>query len=261
MFIAELLQVLRRRWYLVLAGLLCTLAAGAFTYQAVPPTFTASAEVLLLPPGPSVPAGGNPYLSLSGLTPAGDVLARALSDPKVAAEVAREGGLAGYTVELDGDSPAPLVFVSTEAGSAREALTTLDLVLARLPGTLRQIQTAANVPAKAFITTSQVTRTSAPEKSLKPQIRALVVVVGGCLVLTLLLVAAIDALLRRPRRTAESSQRHRRQPAPAEPKGRDAGTTNAVLGDRRPARQPSPQKASRGADASTQPVPAHRRAP
>lgn len=202
MFIAELVQVLRRRWYLVLAGLLCTAAAGFLTFQSVPPTFAASADVLLLPPPASVPEGGNPYLSLSGLTPAGDVLARALSDPKVAAEIAEGGARGEYFVELDGDSPAPMVSVEAEGGSAADAATTLNAVLARLPETLRDIQAAANVPPDAFISTSQVTKTETPTKAIKPQIRALVVVVGGALVLTLLLVAAIDALLRRPRSAA-----------------------------------------------------------
>ena len=92
MFFAELGQVLLRRWYLLLVGVLCAVGAGFVTFQAVPPGYTASAEVLLLPPDPTVPEDGNPYLSLSGLTPAGDVLARALSDPQAADEIAASGG-------------------------------------------------------------------------------------------------------------------------------------------------------------------------
>ena len=211
MFFAELGQVLLRRWYLLLVGLLCAVAAGFITFQAVPPTFTATAEVLLLPPDPSVPEDGNPYLSLSGLSPAGDVLARALSDPKTADEVAAAGGRGQYTVALDDDSPAPLVFLAAEADTAADAQTTRDLVLERLPAALRQIQAAANVPSDAYITTSEVTRTDEPVKEIKPQLRALVMATGGALVLTLLGTAAIDALLGR-RQARRASLRAGREP-------------------------------------------------
>ena len=245
MFFAELGQVLLRRWYLLLVGVLCAVAAGFVTFQAVPPAYTANAEVLLLPPDPTVPEDGNPYLSLSGLTPAGDVLARALSDPKTAEEIAAAGGRGQYTVALDGDSPAPLVVVEAEAETALDALKTRDLVLERLPAALRQIQTAANVPSDAYITASGVTRTDEPLKEIKPQIRALVMVVGGALVLTFLGTAATDAILGRRlvRRTARQARpepnapRHaqtpstgHRQTAPTTP--RDAtGTDNQPLGD------------------------------
>jgi hypothetical protein len=217
MFFAELGQVLLRRWYLLLVGLLFAGAAGSATFQSVPPAFTATAEVLLLPPGPSVPEDGNPYLSLSGLSPAGDVLARALSDPKSADEVAAAGGRGQYTVALDGDSPAPLVFVSAEAETAKDALATRDLVLQRLPAMLRQIQAAANVPGSAYITTSEVTRADKPVKEIKPQLRALVMVVGGALVLTLLGTAAVDALLgrRHARRAVRPAGREPKAPRKA----------------------------------------------
>lgn len=200
MFFTDLTQVLVRRWYLVLLGLLLAAGAGLATYTAVPPAYSANAEVLLLPPETVVPDGGNPYLSLSGLTPAGDVLARALSDPKAATDVAAAGGNGRYTVELDGNSPAPLVVVLVEADSPRDAMTTLGLVLDRLPKTLREVQAAASVPPDAYITPSEVTRTTEPTKSMKSQIRALVVTVGAVVVLALLATAALDALLRSPRR-------------------------------------------------------------
>lgn len=227
MFFAELTQVLRRRWYLLVVGALSTAAAGFLTFQAVPPSYSSSAEVLLLPPGPSVPDGGNPYLSLSGLTPAGDVLARALSDPKTADEVFAAGGRGEYTVVLDGDSPAPMVSVATEAETASDAMTTRDLVLDRLPATLREIQAAANVPGDAYITTSEVTRTIEPVKEIKPQIRALVVVVGGALVLTLLGTATVDALLRRrsARRVASDAEYRTELPRPSPAPAAEPATT------------------------------------
>jgi hypothetical protein len=65
---------------------------------------------------------------------------------------------------------------------------------------LRDVQAAASVPSNAYITPSLVTRTDEPTKSVKSQIRALVVAVGGVLMLALLATAAVDALLRRPQR-------------------------------------------------------------
>lgn len=241
MFFADLGQVLRRRWYLVLIGLLLAAGTGAATYATVPPVYSASAEVLLLPPDPAVPEGQNLYLALSGLTPAGDVLARALSDPKTAAELADAGARGTYSVELDGDSPAPIVLVQSEGGTVEEAVTTLGLVMDRLPLTLREIQAAASVPSNAYITPSEVTRTSNPDKSTKPQIRALVVFVGAALVLALLGTAALDALLRRPGR---ARRRHVQEDAVAP---EEASSFSPELG-----LKGSPPEA--GSDQGSQPV-------
>lgn len=199
MFLAELAKVLLRRWYLVALSVILAGGVGYGLTRVVPPSYSAEAEVLLLPPDTTVGRDGNPYLSLGGLTPAGDVLAKALSDPTTATRLRPLGATADYVVELDSDTPAPLVMVTVEGKTSAATMTTLDVVLDAIPGTLLDVQRAAKVPANAYISSTPITRTQEPTTSIKPMLRAVIVAGGGVLVLCLLLTAAIDALLRRPR--------------------------------------------------------------
>lgn len=197
MRLVELWGVLTRRWYLVALAAAVAGGAGYAVTEQVPPDYTMTAEVLLLPPPTSVQQGDNPYLALGGLTPAGDVLARSMTDTQTLERVLALGATADYRVELDSTSPAPILLVTVEANAAAAAGNTLSVVLDQIPDTLVEVQQAANVPSNAFITSSPVTREVTPTKSVKPQLRALIVAVGGSLVLSLMAIAGLDGLLRR----------------------------------------------------------------
>lgn len=228
MFLSELHRVLLRRWYLVLLGAIATVGLGYQTTRMMPPDYTVTAETLMLPPATSVPAGSNPYLALGGLDAAGDVLSKSLSSDAAAAAVKAQGARGQYTVSLDPGTPAPLVLVTATASSSDDAMGTLQLVLNRLPVTLAEIQQSAKVPQNAMITSSVITKSTEAVKSSKPQVRALVVALGAGLGLTLLLVAAVDALMRgrRARRgqhtqpsplAASAARSTRRRPRPVRP--------------------------------------------
>ncbi len=242
MVLADLPKVLLRRWYLVVVGLLGTAMLGLAAYQVSPPSFTSSAEVLLLPPSSAVPAGGNPYLQLGGLDVAGDVLSKAMSDDASAAALKEAGAAGAYTAQLDGTAAAPMVLVTAEASSAAGSQKTLGLVLARIPTVLNSIQDLAAAPQTARITTIVLTQTQQPVKNIKSVIRAVGVAVAGGLAVTLLLTAVVDAVLVRPRRPRGAKHRPGRKarreardlaaasttdPAPPPPPSREARRTGA----------------------------------
>ncbi|TPG13836.1 hypothetical protein [Pedococcus bigeumensis] len=237
MFFAELPLVLLRRWYLVVLGVLLSGVLAGVTFQSVAPTYQARAEILLLPPSTSVPKGGNPYLVLGGLEAIGGVLSTALGDQATTAELKAQGAAGDFRVGLDQTSPAPLLEVVTESTTAADSLSTLQLVVDRIPPTMEAIQRAADVSPGSFITTTPITTTQKPEVLRKSQLRVVVVVTVIGLALTLLLTAAIDGLLvrRRVRRRGPGTGAERETPtsSPTETDGpvpsSAAGSTSGAL--------------------------------
>ncbi len=201
MLFAELPSVLLRRWYLVALGLLATLGLSVWTTSLVPVRYSAQAEVLLLPPRTTTGLSGNPYVDLGGLGPTRDVWARALSDPTVQERLVEQSALGKLEVSPDLASPAPLAVMTVEAATPQAALSLLAKLLDESPRTLRSLQSDLDVPEAAFITSTVVTRSSTAMVVRKPQIRALLVVVGVGIGATLLAAAAGDALLFRLRGT------------------------------------------------------------
>jgi capsular polysaccharide biosynthesis protein len=243
MFFAELPQVLLRRWYLVIVGLLLTGGLAAATFQAVRPTYESTSEVLLLPPATSVPKGGNPYLVLGGLEAIGGVLSTAMMDQATTSEVKTEVPGAEYTIGLDETSPAPMLVVTARATTPQESLRIVDLVLQRIPPTMEKIQRAADVSTGSYITTTQITATERPTVIRKSQLRLVLVAAALGIAFTLLVVALIDALIMRRRavRRAKSPKHEEGQSS------RGAAADDIVtelegydgLADAAPARAPS----------------------
>ena len=195
MVLADLPRVLLRRWYVVLIGLLGTAAIGVLAFHASPPSYTSTAEVLLLPPATSVPAGGNPYLLLGGLDVAGDILAKSMSSDSSAAALMAAGASGKFSVALDRAGAAPMVLVTAETSSLGASRTTLGLVVNQIPSVLARVQDQAGVPQNARITSTVLTETMEPAKSLKPVLRTVGGAVAGGLVGTLLLTALVDAII------------------------------------------------------------------
>ncbi len=196
---SEIGAFVRRRRLLLLISLLATLAAGATMITRVPPEYSAQGEVLLLPPGTVVGDSGNPFLSLDGLTPIGDVVATSLSSKSRMLALESQGATAEYVVARDAESPAPMLLVDVTGRSVDETMKTLGLVMGSLGPALEQVQRDVSVPPRAYVKSLEVTRSETPERSLKAPIRAFIVGAGGVGALLLGLVVVYDAV-RRPRR-------------------------------------------------------------
>lgn len=195
MYLSEILAGLRRRWWLVVVGVLLTALGSAYVVSLVPPEQVARASVLLVPPEVVVGDTGNPYLGLNGLQPAADVLARALNDGQGHADLAPPGGTGDFVVSRDTSSSGPVLVVEVTDTDPDSAIAMLDDVLAAMPDMLEQLQADVDAPTSSFIRMTVVTRDDIPEASSKTQIRALLVSVVGGLALTAFLTYAIDGLL------------------------------------------------------------------
>lgn len=220
MFFAEMPTVLLRRWYLVVLGLVVTVMLCLFAVQAIPVRYSAEAGLLLLPPRISVGEGGNPYLALGALGPVGDVLSKTLTDSTAQRELKAAGVTGTYEVGPDTASPAPIVLVTVETTSESAALSSLQLILDRAPLRLLALQRETSVKNNAFITSTVITRSTRAEAVRKPQIRAVMVAAVSGIAMTLMITAAVDAMLLR-RRPPEGTEAAMVRPVtrPATPPG------------------------------------------
>jgi capsular polysaccharide biosynthesis protein len=196
MNVSDLMAVLRRRWYVLLAGLLATTGACVLAFQAVPVDYEANASLLLLPPKSSVAARGNPYLSLSGLTDAVDVLGVSLNADATKQAIDKAHPQVESEVGRDTSTNTPILVISTSGPSAAESLAVLNQIVSIVPDRLASLQADVGVTtASSRITLRAVAADKEPEANTKTRTRAVIALAGLGAVFTVLMAGAVDRLL------------------------------------------------------------------
>jgi len=204
----DFLAGLRRRWLLVLVGVLMTVGLSGAAYVLIKPTYEITGTVLLLPPQSSSAAGSaNPYLQLGGLGQAVDLVAVALSDQTTQLELKAISKDMQYTVEPDPRTISPLILVDVTDSSPETALRIRDILVARVPVRLEEMQTSLGISPKDLVTTTVVTLDAHAVEVGKNRLRAAVVAGVVGLGLTLVAAALWDARrLRHPWRRLRGSR-------------------------------------------------------
>src|SRR5882757_457792 len=102
MDLAEIFRVMRRRWYVLLPGLLLTAALGAAVLLLVPVKYQSQSTVVLLNSQKATAAyDGNPFLSTqTSLTGMADSLARNLDSDASIKDVKAQGLTGTYQAKL-----------------------------------------------------------------------------------------------------------------------------------------------------------------
>jgi hypothetical protein len=198
MFLSDWL-VLVRRWYVVLVGLAATGGLCLVASKAVPVTYTATAQIVLVPPTATEGDQVNPFMGLGGLESMADVVSRAMQDDQMTAQLVADGVGKGFTVEPDPTAAAPVLIVTTPDATPQKALDSLRLVVDQVPRTTGDIQARSNVDDRHRISAQQVSK-QGPDPDRKSQVRAVFAAGAAGLALTVFAAAAVDALARRRRR-------------------------------------------------------------
>lgn len=197
MNILDVLAALRRRWYIVLVGLVVAGAAGYSTWTVVQPEYTRSATQLLLPGASDIPEGANPFLYVGGLSQAADILVRTVGSEDALADVSdRYPGLqAGVT--RDPGTGGPVIVITVTAVDEKAAQAALDDLLRASRTTLADLQAGQQIGSADRI---RIIPLSVDSRSTLEQRNRMLFTAGaalGCLLLSILLVALIDGMARR----------------------------------------------------------------
>lgn len=221
MWLSEVWHALMRRRLIALASMLIAGLAGFGLFSYVGPTHAATSVVVLMPPesaynieGLDRPLPQNPLLYLNELGYARDVIVRSVS----AADVTRsfEDRYPHTQVEFAGDptSQAPLIVVTVESDSDKEALQALASATTLIPEQLAQMQDRLDVTGANVSSAYELTRDSSTELKYRRPLQFAIIGAGGTFVVFLLLIALVDGY--HTSRTSTQSGRRQDEPAAAE---------------------------------------------
>jgi hypothetical protein len=251
MDLAEIVRVMRRRWYVLIPGVLLTVALTVGAYVKVPVTYTSQSTVVLLNSQKATVAfDGNPFLSTQiSLNGMADSLARNLNSDGAVAHLKAEGATCATAAKLADNAMGPLLWL-TASGTDKQAVLAADKLLTGYAAErLEQFQTEQSVTPQAMIRMATIVPPQNPVAQTKTRIEYLAL--AGVLGVVVSLVATfyVEARFRRPATRAADGQ------DPQRPGGAE-GPADQQSPGRPAAGQPAPAR-SEGAHAA----PGARKAP
>lgn len=205
MYLRDLFAGLRRRWYLVIVSLLLSGLLAWYVFSLVPVTYSAKLSVLLLPPQTATEEGGNPFLNLSGMAPAMDVLTRRVDADAVRTPLEEQFPDAEYVVFADSSTSGPIVVAETTALTAPVALDVLEAVNAQLVTAMDSMQAELGVPAPARITLTNVSVDAKATIDTSTRTQLVLAAGVGSLGIMILLIGVIDGLIMARRSAARTA--------------------------------------------------------
>jgi hypothetical protein len=228
MIFSTILHGIRRRWYLLIAGLIATAAVGVFAYQQTDPTYERSASELLVPGSQTVPEGGNPFLYLGGLAQASDVLVRALGARDLQGPIQSEYPGTSVVIDRDVSTSGPIIIITIEGKDDTAVREVFQRMLEAAPTTLNSLQSQASVPRPAQITILPITIDVESTINDKGRLQAAAMAIAAGLVATILVLTLVDGLILARGRRRRGKPAGRRPTPDRDRATKDAATTRIL---------------------------------
>jgi uncharacterized protein involved in exopolysaccharide biosynthesis len=199
--LVSLFRLLGRRWWAAVPVAVFGSAGLVATVVLLPPTYVATASVVLLgPPTPpevgvtqtAAPGDQNPYVQFGDLSVVVDVLRRIMESSTTEHLLEERGVTDDYTVAANVEiRRGPIIDVTTEGDTGRAALAANDLVVAHLLDELGSMQERQGTNAAYWITAEEVVVPDRGERSYSSTIRR--VIAAGALVVVMVIASAVVA--------------------------------------------------------------------
>lgn len=255
MFLRDLYASVKRRWYVMVVGLLLTAAASVYGYQEAPVKYEASGSVALIPPPTAVISGDNPFLYMGGLEQALGVLTVKLNSPAVQRPIAETYPDVQYTTTRDSSTNGPIVLISVTGSSSEDTLGALRYVLDAVPDTLASLQDALDLSPGARMTSMPLAMDEQAEVSDSTRTRMLLALAALGSAGSLLVAGQFDKVILRRRARRSDRQSIKSDENGASP----AGIGNISAQDASTIRLPEHTLLQAPGDAKREPLYAHRR--
>ncbi|MFI5675708.1 YveK family protein [Streptomyces cellulosae] len=247
---------MRRRWYVLLPGLLLTAGLMVAVAVVVPITYQSQSTVVLLNSQKATVAyDGNPFLSTqTSLTGMADSLARNLNSDGSVRELKSRGAKGTFEAKLADNAQGPLMWL-TVTGTDKAAVLKSDRVLTEYAKErLDQFQKEQSVAPKAMIRMQTVVPPQNPVAQTKTRLEYMIMVGGLGLVLSMTIAFYVEARKRsrkpepEPEPEARGAEPEKERTAP----GRSTGPSvvEETLAIRRP---PSWSRSAENGPAAAEP--------
>ncbi|MCY4726949.1 hypothetical protein NYO98_11735 [Nocardioides sp. STR2] len=216
-----LIGVARRRWYVLLAGLMVSLGLAYAGTLASPPHYAARALVLLLPSQSTVGPNGNPFLDLSGLDLPARVVVSSLTSTSTREAVGKEFPDIDYAVSIEESTRGPVIALDVTGPTDGATLEALPYLMQESRATLERLQAEVEAPANATIRSMVLAQDRSATEQRGGTVRLAIAGLIAGLVATLFAASAIDGRSQQRRATRREHEDANedsvsRQPDPAE---------------------------------------------
>jgi hypothetical protein len=201
------------QWFTMVSGLLLTLAAAALVFALVPPSYTSSGTVVVMPPTRPTAKPTNPLLALdSKLDTIASILLQSLSSPVLPFRVGLVAGQDAVTVKNAGVGSSlttgPFISITAQSPDAARSPAIVSWVIDLARHDLADRQRALKVANRMAVTLESVVKPT----PAKPVWLIPVSATGGALLLGLMLTTAVAWSM-----TRAATSRERPQLAPVVP--------------------------------------------
>ncbi|MFE9450084.1 chain length determinant protein [Streptomyces sp. NPDC006739] len=246
MDLAEIFRVMRRRWYVLLPGLLLTAGLIAGATVLVPVKYQSQSTVVLLNSQKATQAyDGNPFLSTqTSLTGMADSLARNLDSDDSLRDLKSLGAKGTFAAKLADNAQGPLMWLTVTGTDKASVLASDKILTSYARERLDQFQKQQSVAPRAMIRMTTIVPPQNPVAQTKTRIEYMVM--AGALGLVITLVAAFYVEARK----RSSSQAPEPATGPSEPQAGPNGARSTEAGSTE-ARSAEPEEETAAPASST----------
>lgn len=210
MDLAEVVRVIRTRWYVMVPLLLLTIALTVGVDRSIPTKYQATSELSLLASQSAtagtdkVPGTGNAFLSFdTSLNDTADFLVRRLGSNDAATDLKNLGVTETYAVALAANAQGPFMTLTVTGTNPEHVLTSMNTLTTYTARQLEAVQAQAGVRPVDMIRSMVIVPPGPPTPQTKTKVQDVLGVAIGGLVLSFLstfVVENIQASRRRRRR-------------------------------------------------------------
>lgn len=223
MDLAEVVRVIRKRWYVMVPLLLLTIALTVGVDRAIPTKYQATSELSLLASQSAtagtekVPGTGNAFLNFdSSLNETADFLARRLGSSDAANDLAKLGVTETYSVALAAAAQGPFLTLTVTGPKPEHVLTSMNTLTNYTVQQLAAVQEQAAVKPVDMIRSMVIVPPGPPAAQNKTKTQDVLGVAIGGLVISFLATFVVENVL------ASRRRRRRRVPFGSDDDGFDA---------------------------------------
>jgi capsular polysaccharide biosynthesis protein len=195
MDLAEIFRVMRRRWYVLLPGLLLTAGLTVAVALVVPVTYQSQSTVVLLNSQKATRAyDGNPFLSTqTSLTGMADSLARNLNSDASIRALKSRGATGTFEAKLADNAQGPLMWLTVTGTDESSVLASDRILTAYAKERLEAFQEQQSVDKNAMIRMMTIVASQNPVAQTKTRLEYMIMAGGAGFVLSMVATFYVEA--------------------------------------------------------------------